>query len=80
MNNKHVASSCDCPGRRAGLVSRRQMLAASANGFGLLDRKTMIAETTRLTAGSSQFQPVTRMRPPETTTPAEMAASATICR
>jgi hypothetical protein len=41
---------------------------------------TIRPTTTRLVSGSSQSQPVSRMTAAATTTPADTAASATMCR
>ena len=38
-------STCRCPGRGPSALTRREMLAASANGFGLLALSGLLAES-----------------------------------
>src|SRR5207248_6270664 len=36
MDSRRQDSACDCPGRRSAPLTRRELLAGTANGFGLL--------------------------------------------
>lgn len=41
-----MSQSCPCPGRKAGSLTRRQMLQTTANGFGLLALSGLLSDRT----------------------------------
>src|SRR5687768_3042619 len=47
MTTKSSKSACNCPGRVPAATSRREMLAASAQGFGMLALSGLLATESR---------------------------------
>ena len=45
MTTTQYHPTCRCPGRQPTAVTRREMLASAANGFGLLALSGLLAET-----------------------------------
>src|SRR5436309_15423625 len=46
-----------CPGRRRSFLSRRQLLASSANGFGLVALSALLGERAPAGAAAPHFRP-----------------------
>ncbi len=55
--NRSRSGQSSCPGRRTSGLTRRELLAASANGFGLLALSGMLADTARAAAPSAPPRP-----------------------
>src|SRR5262245_13104667 len=45
MDSRRRHSPCDCPGRRPSPVTRRELLAGTANGFGWLAVASLLGES-----------------------------------
>src|SRR5205823_6296713 len=46
-----------CPGRPSGLLNRRQLLATSANGFGLVALSALLGERNTAFGATPHFRP-----------------------
>src|SRR3954471_2248342 len=54
MGTSRPGDACGCPGRRPSSYTRREMLAETANGFGLLALAGLLADTTVSPARAGQ--------------------------
>src|SRR5947209_19967315 len=57
MKGSTSSPPCDCPGRRTAPWTRRDLLGASANGFGLLALSALMADGARAGAGRAEVAP-----------------------
>src|SRR4051812_38328325 len=50
-------AGCGCPGRRSSPLSRRELLAGAADGFGLLALRGLLGENARASEPQPHFAP-----------------------